>query len=44
MLKLPFLYIGLRKTIKGIFNLVGEKKIWSGKNRKQTQEFQNGYF
>ena len=33
MLKFPFLYIGLRKTIKDIFKLVGEKKIWSVKYR-----------
>ena len=32
ILKFPFLYVGLSKTIKDIFKLVG-KKNWSGKNR-----------
>ena len=27
VLKFPFLYVGLRKTIKDMFKLVGEKKI-----------------
>ena len=27
MLKFPFLYVGLRKTIEDIFKFVGEKKL-----------------
>ena len=32
MLKFPFLVVGFRKTVNDIFKLVGEKKMWSGKN------------
>ena len=32
MLKFPFLYVGLRKTIKDIFKLVGETKKLVVKN------------
>ena len=38
MLKFLFLYVGLRKTIKDIFKLVGEKKICSGKTRELFRE------
>ena len=40
MLKFPFLYVGLTKTIKDIFELVGEKKICPGKKLGKTREFQ----
>ena len=36
MAKFPFLYVGLRKTMKDIFELVGEKNLAGEK----TREFQ----
>ena len=34
MLKFPFLYDGLRKTIKDVYKLVAEKKNYLEKNGK----------
>ena len=39
MLKFSLLYVGLRKTINDIFELVGEKKIGRGKNWETPRNF-----
>ena len=41
MLKFPFLYVGLKETIRDILKLVEDKNIWSEENPGISNCFTN---